>query len=49
VTPQSRGSVTLASTTATDLPVVDLNWLTDPTDVSIAIAAYKRLRAAFAS
>lgn len=47
VAPQSRGSVTLASADAAVLPVIDPNWLTDPTDESVAVAIYKRIRAAF--
>ncbi|KAK8061598.1 choline dehydrogenase [Apiospora phragmitis] len=49
VAPLSRGSVTLASADTADLPVVDPNWLTHPTDVAVAVAAYKRMRAAFAA
>ncbi|KAF2231595.1 GMC oxidoreductase [Viridothelium virens] len=49
VAPLSRGTVTLSSTSAADLPLIDPNWLTDPTDQAVAIAAYKRVRAAFAS
>ncbi|KAK8009101.1 hypothetical protein PG991_011652 [Apiospora marii] len=49
VAPLSRGTVTLASADAAVLPVVDPNWLTHPTDVAVAIAAYKRARAAFAA
>lgn len=47
--PRSRGSVSLASADTDDLPLVNPNWLTHPTDVAVAIAAYKRARAAFAS
>ncbi|GAB1318073.1 Glucose-methanol-choline oxidoreductase C-terminal domain-containing protein [Madurella fahalii] len=49
VAPLSSGTVTLRSADARDLPVIDPNWLTDQTDVDVAIATYKRLRAAFAS
>ncbi|KAK1998230.1 GMC oxidoreductase [Colletotrichum falcatum] len=49
VAPLSRGTVTLASADTRDLPLVDPNWLTDPTDVAVAVAAFKRLRQAFAS
>ncbi|CAD6442243.1 d34d526b-2779-4c26-b517-ea3c29081a36 [Sclerotinia trifoliorum] len=49
VAPLSRGSVTLSSTSANDLPIINPSWLTSPTDQSVAIAAYKRVRAAFAS
>ncbi|TDZ53041.1 Dehydrogenase patE [Colletotrichum trifolii] len=49
VAPLSRGTVTLASADTKDLPLIDPNWLTDPTDVSVAVATFKRLRQAFAS
>ena len=49
VAPLSRGTVTLASANAADLPLIDPNWLTDPTDQEVAVAVYKRVRAAFAS
>lgn len=32
-----------------DLPTINPNWLTDPTDLSLAIAIYKRTREAFAT
>lgn len=49
VAPQSRGTVTISSGDVADLPVVDPRWLTDPTDQSVAVAAYRRTRQAFAS
>ncbi|KZL64076.1 gmc oxidoreductase [Colletotrichum incanum] len=49
VAPLSRGTVTLASADTKDLPLIDPKWLTDPTDVAVAIATFKRLRQAFAS
>jgi choline dehydrogenase-like flavoprotein len=49
VAPQSRGTVTISSTSTFDLPVVNPNWLTDPVDASVAVAAYRRVRQAFAS
>ncbi|KAF6804273.1 versicolorin b synthase [Colletotrichum sojae] len=49
VAPLSRGTVTLASADTKDLPLIDPNWLTDPTDISVALATYKRLRQAFNS
>lgn len=49
VAPLSRGSVTITSADANIPPQIDPNWLTDPTDIAVAIATYKRLRAAFAS
>ncbi|KAI1127336.1 choline dehydrogenase [Nemania abortiva] len=47
--PRSRGTVTLKSRNITDLPLVNPNWLTDPIDIEVAIAGYKRVREAFAS
>ncbi|KAH8658209.1 hypothetical protein BX600DRAFT_482625 [Xylariales sp. PMI_506] len=49
VAPLSRGNVTLASASADDLPIINPNWLTHPADQAVAVAAYKRARAAFAS
>jgi len=47
VAPLSRGTVTIKSDSALDLPVVNPNWLTDPGDVEQAIAAIKRMRQIF--
>ena len=44
VAPLSRGNVTISSADAADPPVINPNWLTDPADVEVAIAAFKRLR-----
>lgn len=44
VAPLSRGTVDLASADTSDLPIINPNWLTDPTDVQVAIAAFKRAR-----
>jgi choline dehydrogenase len=49
VLPLSRGSVTITSANVKDLPSINPNWLTDPTDQSVAIAIYKRIRQAFAT
>lgn len=49
VKPLSRGNVTLASADTSDLPLVQPNWLSDPTDVAVALAAFKRARQAFSS
>lgn len=49
VAPQSRGTVTISSSDVADLPIVDPRWLTDPTDHSVAVAAYRRTRQAFGS
>ncbi|PSN66435.1 GMC oxidoreductase [Corynespora cassiicola Philippines] len=49
VAPRSRGSVTIASADTADLPLINPNWLTDPTDQSVAVAGYKRARQAFST
>lgn len=46
--PFSRGTVSISSTDTNDHPVVDPNWLGDPRDREIAVAAFKRARAVFA-
>ncbi|KAI4601521.1 hypothetical protein KJ359_011651 [Pestalotiopsis sp. 9143b] len=45
--PRSRGSVTIKTSKASDPPVIDPNWMTDPIDAEIAIAGYKRVRQVF--
>ncbi|KAK0701903.1 hypothetical protein B0T26DRAFT_795721 [Lasiosphaeria miniovina] len=42
--PFSRGSVTLASASMADAPVIDLGWLTNPADQDLLVASVKRLR-----
>ncbi|RMJ23134.1 Gmc oxidoreductase [Aspergillus sp. HF37] len=49
VSPTSRGNVTIISNDTTDLPVINPNWLATETDQQVAIAAYRRIRAAFHS
>ena len=49
VAPLSRGNVSLKSTSAADLPGINPNWLTHPADQAVAVAAYKRVRQAFAN
>lgn len=49
VAPQSRGTVTISSADASMPPVINPNWLTHPVDQQVAVAAYKRTRAAFDS
>lgn len=49
VAPQSRGRVSLASGDPSEQPVVDPQWLTDETDVEVAVAGYQRARALFAT
>ncbi|KZL84135.1 choline dehydrogenase [Colletotrichum incanum] len=45
----SRGNVTISSASIDVPPVINLNWLSDPADVELAVAAVKRLRTAWAS
>lgn len=45
--PQSRGSVSISSNSAADLPVFDPQWLTEQVDVDVAVAIYRRLRDIF--
>ncbi|OHE92605.1 GMC oxidoreductase [Colletotrichum orchidophilum] len=45
----SRGNVTISSASIEAKPVINLNWLSDPADVELAVTAVKRLRAAWAS
>ncbi|KAH8754201.1 hypothetical protein F5883DRAFT_188173 [Diaporthe sp. PMI_573] len=42
--PQSRGSVTIASTDASVAPIINPNWLADPVDQELAVYAFRRLR-----
>ena len=49
VAPLSRGNFTLASASTKDLPLINPNWLTSQTDQEVAVAAYKRVRQAFAT
>ncbi|KAI9654952.1 MAG: hypothetical protein M1821_005705 [Bathelium mastoideum] len=49
VSPLSRGTVSIASSNMSDAPVINPNWLTDPTDQAVAVAAYKRLRQLFST
>ena len=44
VSPLSRGNVTISSNSMADAPVVNPNWLTDPTDVELAILGLRRQR-----
>ena len=44
VAPLSRGNVTIVSSDTADAPVISPNWLTDPADVEVAVAAFKRSR-----
>ncbi|KAJ5387386.1 hypothetical protein N7509_009927 [Penicillium cosmopolitanum] len=49
VAPLSRGNVTLRSSDTSDLPIINPNWLGDSADQEVAIAMFKRIRAAFRS
>ena len=44
VAPLSRGNVTINSTSMADPPLINPNWLTDPVDVELAIASFRRQR-----
>jgi choline dehydrogenase len=47
VASQSRGSVTLASNSASTLPVIDPGFLTSPTDQTVAIEVFRKIRRIF--
>ncbi|RDL34557.1 FAD protein [Venustampulla echinocandica] len=40
----SRGSVSIASSSMATQPLIDLGWLSNPADVEILVAAFKRCR-----
>lgn len=45
----SRGNVTVASSSVNDPSRINLNWLSNPADMELAVAGVKRLRDAWAS
>ncbi len=47
--PFSRGNVTIVSNDTSVLPVVSPNWLTDPRDQEVLLAAFRRMRQVWAS
>jgi choline dehydrogenase-like flavoprotein len=49
ITPTSRGNITLSSTDTSDSPLINPNWLSTRSDQELAIALFKRIRAAFTS
>lgn len=49
VAPLSRGNISISSADTADAPLINPNWLTDPADVAVAIAGYKRARQLFAT
>ena len=44
ISPLSRGNVTISSADMTDPPVLNPNWLSDPTDQELAVQSFKRSR-----
>jgi len=44
IAPLSRGNVTISSADMSDPPVLDPNWLVDPTDQEIAVQSFRRSR-----
>ena len=42
VAPLSRGNILINSTSMSDPPLINPNWLTDPADIEVAMAAFKR-------
>lgn len=49
VAPLSRGNISISSADTSDQPLINPNWLTNPTDQQVAVAAYKRARQVFES
>ncbi|KAI9688874.1 MAG: hypothetical protein M1822_001231 [Bathelium mastoideum] len=49
VAPLSRGNVTISSADTADAPIINPNWLSNPTDQAVAVAAFKRTRAIWRS
>lgn len=45
--PFSRGNITIRSNDTSDNPIVSPNWLLDPRDQEVAVAAFKQGRAVF--
>lgn len=44
LSPLSRGNVTISSADMSDPPILNPNWLTDPTDQEVAVQSFKRSR-----
>jgi choline dehydrogenase len=49
ITPLSRGNVSIASSSMTDPPLIDVGWLTNSTDLEVLVQGLKRTRALFES
>lgn len=47
IAPMSRGNVSISSASMRDQPLINLNWLTNKTDIEVVIAGFKRLRNIF--
>lgn len=47
IAPTSRGNMTIQSASNLDPPIIDPNWLRDPTDQEIAIKGYRAARRAW--
>ena len=44
VAPLSRGNISISSSSMTDPPLINPNWLTHPTDKELAVAGFRRSR-----
>lgn len=44
VAPLSVGDISIQSSSPTDAPLINPNWLTDEVDIEVSIAAFKRVR-----
>ncbi len=44
ISPLSRGNVTISSADMSDPPILNPNWLSDPTDQEMAVQSFKRSR-----
>lgn len=44
IAPLSRGNISISSADMNDQPLINPNWLADPADAEVAVAAYKRAR-----
>ena len=44
ISPLSRGNVTISSADMSDPPILNPNWLSDPTDQEVAVQSFKRSR-----
>lgn len=49
VSPKSRGSVSIQSSSMSDAPLIDPNWLSEPADLEVLAAGFKRVRQALES